>query len=130
MLMNAHLNPSDAEAPLVAIDTAGGTLRILRDGCGTLSLDDRVIRFGREIGRYALRRIYLGTWGLAADGRIVRRMAAELERCARCRRADCLAPIPENRRLKAFDRDMPAKWCSIRCQRTEAARRYRKRHGL
>ena len=108
---------------LVAIEATIGSLHIYDDGRANFCFEGRSMTLGREIGRYALRRLYLGHWG-ACERAAIQELALALERCSRCQRSDCAALIPEERRRKAFDRDTPAKWCSVRCQRTEATRRY------
>jgi hypothetical protein len=112
---------------LVDIRTSGAVLAISETGHGVVTLDGRSITFGREIGRYALRRLYLGTWGVRLGAHTVRQMVNALDECRRCKRTDCNALVPEGRRLVAFDHDQPVRYCSNRCQRTEATRRYRLR---
>ncbi len=43
-----------------------------------ISLNGRAESFGREIGRYALRRLYLGAWDVSNEGGTVGKMALEL----------------------------------------------------
>jgi hypothetical protein len=128
--MSQHAKPPLKPEILVDIKAPDASLRILSDGCGTLSLDGTDLAFGREIGRYALRRLYLGTWGNDHDSRTIRKMSSEILGCLRCRRPDCKQPIPEQRRLNGFERDVPPKYCSTRCQSTEGTRRWHRRHGL
>lgn len=113
---------------LVAIDAAEASLRIWGDGSGTILLNGTEVAFGREIGRFALRRLYLGAWGGETRGlRTIEMMSDELDGCQTCSRSDCRKPIPESRRLNAFERGTPAKYCSKTCQCTEATRRWRNR---
>lgn len=112
---------------LVAINARNGSLYVRGDGQGRLTIGGANISFGRDVGRYVLRRLYLQQWSKGPGA--VRALAAEIERCRLCHRFDCGIPIPALRQQQAFERDHPAKWCSIRCQRTEATRRYRQRHS-
>ena len=126
-LVSTSLKPHSSFEPLVALESPRASLCIWEDGRGELTLDGREESFGREIGRYALRRLYLGDWDASSEGGAVGQMLMVLDGCMRCRRLDCRAPIPERRRLMGFDRDHPTKWCSTRCQCTEATRRYLQR---
>ncbi len=123
--MGAFEKRTSSRNLLLTIEAMNDSLHIYDDGRAILRLGSRSVNLGRQIGRYALRRLYLGSWGELSDAAgVIRSLASELERCRRCQRVDCGSPIPAERQLKAFDRDTPAKWCSIRCQRTESTRRY------
>lgn len=113
---------------LFAAKDAIGGLEIRADGRGTLTYKGEVVELSREIGRFTLRRVYLGDWVGEGRSSVISLLVGQLQRSQICHRPDCVAPIPRRRQLMAFDRDQPAKYCSVRCQRTEASRRFVQRH--
>jgi hypothetical protein len=128
--MGDSAKPQPKRGLLVEIEAPGERLRIWDDGCGTLSRGGTDVAFGREFGRYALRQLYLGTWGNDHKSRLIRMISDALLGHQKCIRFDCKKPIPERRRLNGFQRDVTVKYCSKTCQCTEATRRWnRKRAG-
>ena len=121
--LTAYKDATLAPTVVLNVDVRKASLCVRDDGTGVLSYEGMTFAFSREYGRFALRR-YFEVSDSAPPEDLLHFLWTVFRDEVRCHRLDCSELIPRLRRLAAVDRDQPARFCSIRCQRTEATRRY------
>ena len=108
---------------LLEVSLGNEVIRVFADGSGLLTANGQTYPLGEAQGRYVLRLNYDALIGGAA----LHQLLEDLQLTRICRRTDCRRPIPRDRQLAALERNQPAQWCSVRCLKTAAARRWRAR---
>lgn len=83
-----------------------------------------------EMARYVFRRVYDVREGHAVSNDWRKTLYAELSLKKRCERKTCASAIGKERLISGMVKGAPVKFCSLRCERTEAMARYRRRAEL
>ncbi len=114
---------------LILVDFGNPQRRVIiySDGSGLLQSTGSNLDLPRQVGRFVLRRIYECRKNDGEPSRILGAIFAKIDPEKACGRDDCPRAIPPIRLLRALDRDQPAKWCSLTCQRTMTQRRHRQK---
>jgi hypothetical protein len=103
-------------------------LRIFNNGTGVFEQSQLALALDAVQGRFALRFMYEGRLAQEPQSKLLVALAETLRTDHCCERADCGKPISPSRQINALRYIGRAKWCSKRCERTEASRRFSARH--
>ena len=114
-------------APLLVANIPTHRIFVAADGTGTFHHPAGDVRLGRTEGLFALRLFYRSRIDGAAVDEPFQRLADILRPNQRCARPDCSNLVPVDKRIRALESHCEAKWCSLRCYKTEVARRYNER---
>jgi hypothetical protein len=126
---SASLKTSASKETRTAIEAGPLRLLIRRDGSGYSSSAETSVEFDSWTGRIALRMLYDHSQAGKPILETLQTFFGELSSERRCQRPGCNNLISASRCLTASFHRLEPKWCSTRCRKTEAARRFRARNA-